>query len=278
MTYDNCIYASGHIFVAPPSLPKETPMLLGPPSMIRSPRTAPLRGAKAMCRNMFTLIELLVVIAVIAVLMSFLLPALNVAKEMGRRTSCMGNVRQLQMLVSGYVGDYNSYIAQGYTLAWYECLLQPYMALNTPVNISASKYPWTLLTCPSQKFSPADLAQGYNYYSTNPVFIGYGYNYWIGNKNLNPSNSASPAVAEKYPSRTALIADNYGYYAYPNYGDGQSCMYRVRNLFFEPSTKVSSVGAYGVHGKGMNVVYLDGHAGWRTDPVDSNNEICPYLW
>ena len=45
----------------------------------------------------FTLIELLVVIAVIAVLMAILMPALNRAREQGKRISCLSNVKQLAM-------------------------------------------------------------------------------------------------------------------------------------------------------------------------------------
>ena len=50
-----------------------------------------------MIRKAFTLIELLVVIAVIAVLMGILMPALNRARDMGRRAACMSNMRVVGM-------------------------------------------------------------------------------------------------------------------------------------------------------------------------------------
>jgi len=46
-------------------------------------------------RRGFTLVELLVVIAIIALLMAILMPALNRARELGRRTVCLGNLKQL---------------------------------------------------------------------------------------------------------------------------------------------------------------------------------------
>jgi prepilin-type N-terminal cleavage/methylation domain-containing protein/prepilin-type processing-associated H-X9-DG protein len=61
----------------------------------------------------FTLIELLVVIAVIAILMAVLMPALRRAREQGKRTVCLNDLKQLVLSWILYADDNEDRLVNG---------------------------------------------------------------------------------------------------------------------------------------------------------------------
>jgi len=84
-------------------------------------------------RVAFTLVELLVVIAIIAILIGLLLPAVNAARESGRRTKCTNQLYQLGM------GSIQQANAGGYLPGWRN-------AVQTTTGLRY--YSWPILILP----------------------------------------------------------------------------------------------------------------------------------
>jgi prepilin-type N-terminal cleavage/methylation domain-containing protein/prepilin-type processing-associated H-X9-DG protein len=144
-----------------------------------------ISGGASMCqesregnRRGFTLIEVLVVISIVGVLMALLAPAVQMAREAGRRASCMNNLKQLALAAHNYEGSWNVFPAQcfyfaptcagGWTQSWAMQLL-PGLEQNMifdaqnfdfgpdePINSTSVSLQLSAFLCPSDGISAPD--------------------------------------------------------------------------------------------------------------------------
>src|SRR5690606_2156512 len=77
----------------------------------------------------FTLVELLVVIAIIGVLVALLLPAVQAARESGRRSQCVNNLRQLGIAAQNYHDVHKELMPGARSCCWgtWQTFILPYV-------------------------------------------------------------------------------------------------------------------------------------------------------
>ena len=76
------------------------------------------RNRRARWARAFTLVELLVVIAIIGILIGLLLPAVNAARESGRRNQCLNNLKQIATAAISYESAMTYFPSGGWGSGW----------------------------------------------------------------------------------------------------------------------------------------------------------------
>jgi prepilin-type N-terminal cleavage/methylation domain-containing protein len=97
----------------------------------------------------FSLVELLVVIAIIAILAAILLPVLSSANARAKRSTCLDNLRQLNLAVHLYAGDNDDVLPNnGYlTYFTFKDIVKRYAGLSSPSSPQDKVF-----TCPADTF------------------------------------------------------------------------------------------------------------------------------
>jgi len=152
----------------------------------------------------FTLIELLVVLAIIGLLAALLLPALGRAKDKGKQTTCLSNLRQVNLAIRLYADDYadslpvlpdpNPY--PNGVGAYYKQLVKGYVGLTGPAAPGEKVF-----VCPSDRILSSQAGHAFTSYTFNGYEVGSGAIPRITGKKLSAiAGPARAVLAGEWPA------------------------------------------------------------------------------
>ncbi|MDY7010330.1 MAG: type II secretion system protein [Planctomycetota bacterium] len=175
-------------------------------------------------RHGFTLIELLVVIAIISLLTSILMPSLNNAKELAKRSVCASNLHHISLAVHTYAAEESDwlppYSIHSVSINW--DVWASYMAymgnLFTPTgDIEPANLGFVydaglitapaMLTCPSLDSKNAEGWTHHAYPEPWGTIIPEGSNTIRVSYNYNPHKAATDAEQKRYQRLSSYPAD-----------------------------------------------------------------------